>query len=206
MDEMQPERTSGYWYPDPTSPTSVDVLNLLRRYRSAEADMRARTRGSMGMGETDLIALRYLLRARKEGALVLQRDLARVLDISSPSVTALVDRLVKSGHVTRETHPTDRRAVVVVATADSDREVRATLAAMHQRMIATVDEMGPTELEAVARFLSGMIHAVHETQDLDEELREAVADSDAARPNSRRRGPQSPAVADETSGQADDAS
>ena len=84
--------------------------------------------------------------------------------------------------------------------------MRWTLAAVHQRMSATVDEMGPSELEAVARFLSGMIHAVHESQDLDEGLREAVADSDAARPNSRRRGPQSPAVADEASGQADDAS
>ena len=53
--------TSGYWYPG-HFPEPVDVLNLLRRYREAERRMRLRTRGSMGMGETDLIAVRLLLR------------------------------------------------------------------------------------------------------------------------------------------------
>ncbi|GMA32099.1 hypothetical protein [Litorihabitans aurantiacus] len=54
---------SGYWYPsDEVEP--VEVLSLLRRYREAERAMRARTRDSMGMGETDLIALRFLLRAK----------------------------------------------------------------------------------------------------------------------------------------------
>ena len=36
---------SGYWYPEHGVPSSVDVLNLLRRYRAAEGAMRARTRG-----------------------------------------------------------------------------------------------------------------------------------------------------------------
>lgn len=137
--------------------------------------MRARTRGSMGMGETDLIALRFLLKAQREGSVVLQRDLVRVLDISSASVTALVDRLERSGHVRREPHPGDRRAVAVVATTDSDKEVRETLGAMHKRMIATVDELDTAQLEAVARFLSGMIAAVEGESDLDAELREIVA-------------------------------
>lgn len=143
--------------------------------------MRRRTRSTMGMGETDLIALRFLLREQGEGRSVLQRDLVRALGVSSPSVTALVDRLVASGHVTRQPHPTDRRAVVVVPTVDSDSEVRATLGAMHQRMIAAVDELDGAELEAVARFLSSMISAVEVPQDLDQELRDAVRDDTARR-------------------------
>lgn len=173
--------SSGYWYPDEGTASSVDVLNLLRRYRAAEASMRRRTRSTMGMGETDLIALRFLLREQGEGRSVLQRDLVRTLGVSSPSVTALVDRLVASGHVTRQPHPTDRRAVVVVPTVDSDSEVRATLGAMHQRMIAAVDELDGAELEAVARFLSSMISAVEVPQDLDQELRDAVRDDTARR-------------------------
>ncbi|MCF3687118.1 hypothetical protein L2E26_25080, partial [Salmonella enterica subsp. enterica serovar Weltevreden] len=53
--------TSGYWYTRGAREIEpVDVLNLLRRYREAERRMRARTRDSMGMGETHLSALRYL--------------------------------------------------------------------------------------------------------------------------------------------------
>lgn len=170
------ERPSGYWYDAPDRARSVDVLNLMRRYRSAESAMRARTRDSMGMGETDLLALRFLLQARREGRSPMQRDLAAFLGISSASTTALVDRLVKSGHVERRAHPDDRRASIVVPTTESDHEVRATLGAMHQRMITVVDDLSGDELDAVARFLSGMIQAVSEELDLDRELRDVVRD------------------------------
>lgn len=155
--------SSEYWYPDGHTPSAVDVLNLLRRYRTAETAMRARTRSSMHMNETDLLALRHLLRAQQRGELVRQRDLSTLLDISSASVTALVDRLERSGHVERKPHPSDRRSVVVVATSDTDREVRETLGAMHQRMIAVVDGMTAEQLVAVGAFLSGMVHAVEES-------------------------------------------
>ncbi|QCR20567.1 MarR family transcriptional regulator [Agrococcus sp. SGAir0287] len=122
--------------------------------------MRARTRSSMQMNETDMVALRHLLRAQQRGEVVRQRDLSHMLDISSASVTALVDRLERSGHVARQPHPTDRRATVVVATAESDREVRETMAELHRRMIAVVDGMSGEQLGAVAHFLSGMVDAV----------------------------------------------
>jgi DNA-binding MarR family transcriptional regulator len=152
--------SSGYWYPEHGRPTSVDVLNLLRRYREAEARMRARTRSSMGMGETDLLALRLLLQAERRGEMLRQRDLASALGLASPSVTALVDRLVKSGHVRREPHPDDRRATIVVPTKDTDDEVRATLGAMHRRMIDVIDGMDDEQTEAVAGFLDRMVAAI----------------------------------------------
>lgn len=169
-------QASGYWYPEHDGASTVDVLNLLRRYRAAETRMRARTRASMEMGETDLLALRTLLAAQRRGELVRQRDLAQVLGITSASVTVLVDRLEQSGHVERTPHPTDRRSTIVVATAETDREVRETLGAMHQRMIAVVDDLAPDELEVVARFLSGMAASVEEASDLDAELRDVMRD------------------------------
>src|SRR5699024_9670392 len=87
-------------------------------------------------------------------------DLASALGLASPSVTALVDRLVKSGHVRREPHPDDRRATIVVPTKDTDDEVRATLGAMHRRMIDVIDAMDAEQTEAVAGFLERMVAAV----------------------------------------------
>ncbi|GAA2171224.1 hypothetical protein GCM10009846_04410 [Agrococcus versicolor] len=169
---------TGYWYPDRDGASTVDVLNLLRRYRAAESRMRARTRSSMEMGETDLLALRTLLAAQRTGALVRQRDLAKVLSITSASVTVLVDRLERSGHVERRAHPTDRRSTIVVPTTATEHEVRETLGAMHRRMIEVVDDLTAAELEVVARFLSGMAAAVEEAGDLDAELRDVVREND----------------------------
>nr|WP_251858463.1 MarR family transcriptional regulator [Herbiconiux sp. L3-i23] len=158
---MTEQPSSGYWYADGRSaPASVDVLNLLRRYRESERRMRARTRGSMGMGETDLLALRYLLEAQRRGISLTQRDLVARLQISSASVSVLIDRLVRDDHVRREPHPTDKRSVYIVPTTGTDHEVRQTLGRMHQEMVSVVDGLSPDELAVVGRFLQGMIGAV----------------------------------------------
>ncbi|MCE0509327.1 MarR family transcriptional regulator [Microbacterium aurugineum] len=176
MSEPQEYTRSGYWYPDGGNISTVDVLNMLRRYRAAETAMRARTRASMGMNETDLMALRFLLREQRAGRIVRPIDIAKMLDISTASTTTLIDRLEKGGHVRREPHPTDRRAGVVVPTVSSDEEVRATLGAMHRRMLALVDELSDDERAVVTRFLAGMTAAIEEASDLDQELRDAIRD------------------------------
>ncbi|MCK2035310.1 MarR family transcriptional regulator [Microbacterium sp. SSW1-49] len=174
MDSSEEFTRSGYWYPESATASTVDVLNMLRRYRGAETAMRARTRVTMGMNETDLIALRFLLREKGAGRIVRPVDIARALDISTASTTTLIDRLEKGGHARREPHPTDRRAGVVVPTVSSDDEVRATLGAMHRRMLSLVDELSAEERAVVTRFLAGMTSAIEEASDLDQELRDVI--------------------------------
>jgi len=118
----------GYWYgPDDRPDPPGAILQALRDYRAAEVAARRSTRDALGMGETDLLALRHLLRAQAGGERVGPKDLSRVLGITTASTTSLIDRLVASGHVRREPHATDRRSLVIVPTVVSDSEVRATL-------------------------------------------------------------------------------
>lgn len=138
----------------------VDVLNALRDYRSAEADMRRRTRASMGMGETDLLALRYLLEAERAGREVGPKELAVRLGVTSASMTSLVDRLVRSGYVRREPHPTDRRALILRPTQDSHQEVRTTLGDMHARMMEAAGTLDAEESAVVVEFLRRMREAI----------------------------------------------
>ncbi len=162
MNEHSPSG-SGYWYgPDDTLDPPGAVLQALREYRNVEVARRRSTRDSMGMGETDLLALRYLLRAQAAGERVGPKDLSRVLGITTASTTSLLDRLVGSGHVRREPHPTDRRALVIVPTVASDSEVRATLGDMHRRMMAVAEELSAAEARVVVNFLRRMSEAVAE--------------------------------------------
>jgi len=52
-----------------------------------------------------------------------QRVLADALRVSARTITGLVDGLVATGFVTREAHPTDRRAALVTFTAHGLRTV-----------------------------------------------------------------------------------
>jgi DNA-binding MarR family transcriptional regulator len=157
---MADERSSGYWYSDDRTRRGVAVLNALRDYRAAEAAMRRRTRSAMRMGETDLLAIRFLLKREGEGRAVSPKDLAAHLGISSASTTVLIDRLVRSGHVERRPHPTDRRALVIAPTIGSDDEVRATLGEMHRRMIEVAEGLEAQQAETVLYFLESMRDAV----------------------------------------------
>ena len=118
--------------------------------------MRRRARDSMGMNETDLLALRFLLQADRSGEGISPKELSRKLGISTASTTTLIDRLVRRGHACREDNPTDRRALVIRATATSNQDVRNTLGDMHARMVEVADQLSPAETAVVAGFLDRM--------------------------------------------------
>ncbi|TBN58617.1 MarR family transcriptional regulator [Glaciihabitans arcticus] len=122
--------------------------------------MRLRAGVAMGIGATDLRALRFLLRAQNDARSVSGRELGDHLSMSSASVTSLLDRLTKSGHVLRTQDPADRRSNLVTATADSDDEVRGTLGAMHARMIAVARSLSDEDAALVTGFLASMTAAV----------------------------------------------
>ncbi|BCW34215.1 hypothetical protein StoSoilA2_02710 [Arthrobacter sp. StoSoilA2] len=152
----------GYWYgKDPGQKAlAVDVLNALRVYRVSEQAMRRRTRSAMGMGEKDLLALRYLFEAEAAGKVMKPKDLGDRLGITSASMTTLIDRLVESGHIRREPHPSDRRALILRPTAGSDQEVRHTLGGMHRRILDVASALSPEEARVVMDFLEHMRQAV----------------------------------------------
>ncbi|MFJ4210064.1 MarR family winged helix-turn-helix transcriptional regulator [Paenarthrobacter sp. NPDC089675] len=157
----------GYWYgKDPgQKELAVGVLNALRDYRVSEQAMRKRTRSSMLMGEKDLLALRYLFEAEADGRVMKPKDLGDRLGITSASMTTLIDRLVDSGHIRREPHPTDRRALILRPTPASDQEVRHTLGAMHRRMLDIAASLSAGEAQVVMGFLQQMSAALDTVDD-----------------------------------------
>jgi len=175
-----PFDASGYWYSSSSEERGVTVLNTLRAYRAAEVAMRARTRKSMKMNDTDLAALRFLLRAQRRGETVSAKELAAQLGITSASTSVLINRLEASGHMRRQPHPTDKRGVLLTATGESNSEVRDTMAAMHARMIATAESLDPDQAAVVVGFLQTMTAAIEIDDHLVEGAPTAGADADTA--------------------------
>ncbi len=72
-----------------------------------------------------------------------QAELARRQRVEAPSMSGMVDRLVRAGYVTREPHPDDRRSVCVHIT-DAGREIvemsRLIVMRVHDDLFADLDE------------------------------------------------------------------
>ncbi|MHA7210766.1 MarR family winged helix-turn-helix transcriptional regulator [Arthrobacter sp. MDT1-65] len=157
--------TPGTGGPDTVGPDAEHLealIDAVRRYRNAEIAMRGRSRDSMHLGRSDMTALRLLLQAGRTGRPLSPAVLARELGISTAATTVLVDRLTKSGHAERRPSPADRRGVEIWPTATTDDEVRATMGAMHERMMSVVTALSPEESGTIHRFLGSLGLAMSE--------------------------------------------
>lgn len=151
---------AGFWYGEDSRVDAVDVLNALRRYRTAESSAQRRAREALGIGENALLALRVLLDAEKAGRTVNAKDLAEQLEITAASTSALVDRLVRSGHVVRHADPTDRRGVILTATGASMRDVMRVLDQLDSRAIEATEHLSDAEMAVIVAFLDQMVRVV----------------------------------------------
>lgn len=157
----------GYWYDrsDRSDPSSLDVLEAVRRHREAEALMRRRMRDDMDMGDTDVAALRWIIREQRAGRHATSAALARELGITTAAVTKLVGRLVASGYLARSRHPTDRRLVLLTPLPGAHERLRRTLGPMHDRMLQLAVSLTPAERAAVVGFLDRLAEIVVDSGD-----------------------------------------
>jgi len=154
------DTTTGFWYGKGSRVDAVDVLNALRRYRSAESAAQRRAREALGIGENALLALRVLLDAEAAGRAVNAKELADRLEITPASTSALVDRLVRSGHVERHADPHDRRGVILTASGGSMRQVLRVIDELDNRASEVAEHLPPTEMAVIVAFLEEMARVV----------------------------------------------
>jgi DNA-binding MarR family transcriptional regulator len=74
--------------------------------------------------------------------------LARSLHVSLPTVSGIVDRLVRAGYVQRTMRPEDRRQVIVELTAKGQKFFRNFEAVIRRRWEEALLPLGPSELKA----------------------------------------------------------
>ncbi|MEA9984325.1 MarR family transcriptional regulator [Subtercola vilae] len=125
-------------------------------YRAAEAAMRRRTGTAMGLGENDLLALRFVLDQRAASIPVASKDITRYLGISSASTSVLLQRLEAGGFIERRESLTDRRSSEIVPTANAEGDTGPMLAVAQQHMAEATQNLTADEVRIVTRFLTTM--------------------------------------------------
>ncbi|WP_436760225.1 MarR family winged helix-turn-helix transcriptional regulator [Streptosporangium sp. V21-05] len=98
-------------------PELTEATIAVQHLIGAARELSARAARELGVNATDMGALSLLEQHGPMGP----AELASRLGIRSASVTVLIDRLERAGHVERSSHPRDRRRVTVAATPSAHR-------------------------------------------------------------------------------------
>ncbi|MBI9085248.1 MAG: MarR family transcriptional regulator [Desulfobacterales bacterium] len=112
-----------------------------RIFRIQSAHMRTDPEGKI-IGELSMQQLHTLTVIWHRGQVSIT-ELASVMSVSPPSASAMVDRLVEKGLLTREPHPKDRRKVEVRVTEIFEVEAEKIEAMIMQVFVDLVKKIGP---------------------------------------------------------------
>jgi len=126
-----------------------DVRELVRIFVLAADRRRVAVAKSMGVHLSELTALGHVRHARQ----LTPRDLAARLGITTPAVTALVDRLEQRDLVRRRPNPKDRRSILVTLTATGLATYDGAFTELSQVASAALDGLAEAEVETIRHFL-----------------------------------------------------
>ena len=136
-------------------------VGLLLRRLTVEVDaVGSRFADLHGLGRTDVRALVAIMDAARGGQALTAGALGSAVELSSASVTALLDRLEKAGHVQRVRDEGDRRRVVLQMTESAMRAGGEFFGGLQRDLLAAMAGYTDEELAVVRRFLVRMTDVV----------------------------------------------
>lgn len=139
----------------------LNSLHLLREFREVETGARESLRADLNINNNDLEALRFVVDESVERD-VTPKMLGAHLGITSASTSALAERLISAGYLTREVAKHDRRARVLHATEDARTMLDSGLQRQVSALLSAAGAFTDEELATVERYLGALIAALAE--------------------------------------------
>ncbi|QHC57325.1 MarR family transcriptional regulator [Rathayibacter sp. VKM Ac-2760] len=133
-----------------------DLFGLLTRLRTEERSYDARVERRLGIGVTDLAALRLIGAGAERDEMVRAVDLAGALGLTTAAVSILVDRLARAGYVDRVVDPSDGRGRILCPTDRARTAIRETDEPVYGAIRALTDAVSDAEAARFAEMLDGL--------------------------------------------------
>jgi DNA-binding MarR family transcriptional regulator len=137
-----------------------ELMSALGRLRDAEERLSEASLKYMKLNHSDMRALHYLIVSANSGAIATPGAIAAHLRISTASTTKLLDRLERAGHITRQAHPSDRRALAIAITPETHQAAMRTVGRQQARRFLAAARLNARERETVTRFLDDMAREI----------------------------------------------
>lgn len=136
-----------------------NIGRITRNFIRAVDHYRQQHAEKTGTGVTELLAMGHLYH---EGDLS-PTELAERLDLTTGSVTALVNRLVKAGHAERHPHLEDRRRLVITLTRPGTRIIAGLFSGLRDATAEALNGATPRHRRIIAEFVESTTENLNAT-------------------------------------------
>src|SRR5215207_587202 len=139
-----------------------EVALLLRRLTIELDAVGQRFATEHGLNRTDVRALVAIMDAARRGEPMTAGRLGEAVELRSASVTALLDRLERVGHLRRVRDPEDRRRVSLQMSDAAMAAGAEHFGGLQRDLLAAMEDYSDTDLAVVRRFLHDMTAVIAE--------------------------------------------
>ncbi|NLV79992.1 MAG: MarR family transcriptional regulator [Rhodococcus sp.] len=144
-----------------------DPLDTVHRLRALVVELHllgAEFARTHGLHATDLRALICLLDAERSGREATPTWLREQLHLNSASVTALIDRMERSGHVRRQRDDRDRRRVLIHVTPEAVQLGQSFFGPVIANATTAIGTYSAGQLQTIDSFLADMHRAIDDAR------------------------------------------
>jgi len=113
---------------------------------------------------TDFRALLHIMVAETAGRPMTSGDLSQRMGLSGAAITYLVDRLIDSGHIRRESHPGDRRKVILRFAEPGLATARSFFSPLGAHTRLALKDLPDADLTAAHRVFAALIAGMRRFQ------------------------------------------
>jgi len=132
------------------------------RAMNAESDQIGRHFASRhDVAANDFRALLHIMVAESAGSPLTAGELRKRMGMSGAAITYLVERMIASGHVLRESDPDDRRKVILRVADHGMNVARGFFTPLAEQTRLALAGLSDTELHAAHRAFTALIEAMH---------------------------------------------
>src|SRR5277367_3397953 len=114
---------------------------------------------------TDFRALLHVMVAETQGQPITSGELRQRMGLSGAAITYLVDRMMASGHITRQSDPGDRRKVILRYSDSGLDTARAFFAPLGTHAHDAMQGLPDEDLSSASRVFAALIEAMRRYQD-----------------------------------------
>lgn len=140
------------------------VAAAMRNFNSGSNLLRTTLAAKFGIGTTEMRALNFISNAGE----MTPKELSILLDITTGSMTAMVDRLEAVSMVTRNPHPTDRRSLLLTLTPTGRHATQWVQEVFESAIASVYQREGSRDAAADAAFLGAIAEALNEAAQIQE--------------------------------------
>ncbi len=132
------------------------------RAMNAESDQIGRHfAGRHDVGANDFRALLHIMVAESAGTPLTAGELRNRMGMSGAAITYLVERMIASDHLVRESDPTDRRKVILRVADHGIDVARGFFTPLAEQTRHALAPLSDAELRAAHRTFTALVDAMH---------------------------------------------